>query len=102
MNMPPTPRFDPTINLGHVLTACAFLASAGGAYFALKSDISTMAYRVTTIEVAAARTSEAIERLTAVIVTAARQEERVTYIERRIDASERRLERLERRPSSPQ
>lgn len=36
-------HFDPTINLGHVITATTFLVAAVGAYVTLKGDIATLA-----------------------------------------------------------
>jgi|LNAP01.1.fsa_nt_gb hypothetical protein len=35
-------HFDPTINLGHVLTAATFLIAAAGAYATLDSRVSTL------------------------------------------------------------
>lgn len=35
-------HFDPTINLGHVITAATFLLAAAGAYATLDSRVSTL------------------------------------------------------------
>lgn len=37
------PRFDPTINLGHVITATMTLVAIGGAWATFKSDVAALA-----------------------------------------------------------
>ena len=37
------PRFDPTINLGHLLTATVTLLAIGGAWATFKSDVASLA-----------------------------------------------------------
>jgi hypothetical protein len=50
------------------------------------------------IEKAAERTSTAIDRLTKILVTDARQDERLKALELRIEGIDRRVDRLERSP----
>lgn len=37
------PRFDPTVNLGHVITATMTLAAIAGAWATFKSDVASLA-----------------------------------------------------------
>ena len=43
-------RWDPTINLGHVLTFFGFLATGSVAYFDLRERLAVQEVRVSTIE----------------------------------------------------
>ena len=93
--MPALPRFDATVNWGHVLTAVTLLIAAGGSYYALRNDIHAVEGRVAVVEKAAERMSLAIDRLTSILITTARQDERIKALELRLDAVDRRIDRLE-------
>lgn len=75
------PVFDPTINYGHVLTAVSFLLAAMGAYYGMRAEMSSMDLRVAKIEIT-------LQQLANVVVLAARQDERIVAIERRVDRIE--------------
>jgi hypothetical protein len=70
------PRFDPTINLGHLLSlAGVTIAVAGGWYVA--------DWRLSALE-------RQMERLSAVVTESARNDERLKEVKRRLDSLERR------------
>ena len=77
------PRFDPTINYGHVLTAVSFITAGIGAYFGMSAELRNVDQRVAKIE-------STLHQLANVLVITARQDERLIAIERRVD----RLEQL--------
>src|SRR5437868_261564 len=76
------PKFDPTI-YGHVLTAISIvISSAGtGACYSMSSELHNVDRRVAKIE-------STLQQLASVMVVAARQDERLISIERRIDRLE--------------
>lgn len=77
----PMPRFDPTINYGHILTAVSFIAAGAGAYYGMKIELHHVDQRVEKIE-------STLAQLTNVVVLTARQDERLNAIERRVDRIE--------------
>jgi hypothetical protein len=40
------PRFDPTINYGHVLTVSSFLIAAASAYYGMRAELQNVDQRV--------------------------------------------------------
>lgn len=48
------PRYDPTVNLGHVLTFIGFIATGAAGYFDLRERVSLTDGRVDAVEKAAA------------------------------------------------
>jgi hypothetical protein len=81
-----TPKFDPTINYGHVLTALSIVIAGTGAYYGMSSELHNVDQRVAKIEAT-------LQQLANVMVLTARQDERIIAIERRVD----RLEEAPRR-----
>ena len=75
------PRFDPTINYGHILTAISFLAAALAAFIGTKVELQNLDQRVAKIEAT-------LQQLANVVVITARQDERLKAIERRVDRLE--------------
>jgi hypothetical protein len=70
------PRFDPTVNLGHLLTMTAVMVSlVGGAY--------VFDYRLTAIE-------KQLEKMQSVFLATAVFEERLNSVNRRLDSLEAR------------
>lgn len=69
------PRFDPSINLGHVITICSVLVTMVGGWF-------TFDYRLKSIE-------DQVRGIPSVIVEAARMDERMADLRRRVDNLER-------------
>lgn len=55
-------KFDPTINLGHVLTAGVFLASAGIAYATVTARLDVNEREITRVERQAGEKVDRIER----------------------------------------
>jgi len=80
------PRFDPTINLGHLLTFLGLCLAALGAYYGAKAELASVAMRLTIVE-------KQIEKMSQILITDARQDERTTAIERRLDRLEQQLHR---------
>lgn len=75
------PRFDPTINYGHVLTAISFIVAGTGAYYGMRAELLNVDQRVAKIEAT-------LQQLANVVVLTARQDERLNAIERRVDRLE--------------
>jgi hypothetical protein len=46
----PNVKFDPTVNLGHIISAIVMIISMIATYFALKSDIRDHESRLTVVE----------------------------------------------------
>ena len=80
------PKFDPTINYGHVLTALSIVIAGTGAYYGMSSELHNVDQRVAKIEAT-------LQQLANVMVLTARPDERLIAIERRVD----RLEEAPRR-----
>lgn len=71
-----TPRFDPTINLGHLI-------SLGGVIVVVGASLYLTDYRLNALE-------KNVEKLSIVVVQAARTDERLKDFGRRLDLLERR------------
>jgi hypothetical protein len=78
----PKPFFDPTINYGHILTVVSFIMAGTAAFFGVRTELHNVDYRVARIE-------NTLQQLANVIVLTARQDERLTAIERRVDRLEK-------------
>ena len=78
----PKPRFDPTINYGHILTAVSFIIAGTAAYYGMRAELQNVDQRVARIE-------STLQQLANVVVLTARQDEKLTAIERRVDRIER-------------
>jgi hypothetical protein len=89
MNDIPRPRFDPTVNLGHVLSILSFVGMAVAAYYAMKGDIDKLESRMVTVERTAGDVASSVSRLTDVVVITARQDERLNALGARVDRIER-------------
>jgi hypothetical protein len=77
----PRPRFDPTINYGHILTAVSFIVAGAGAYYGMRAELQSVNQRVAKIEMT-------LQQLASVVVLTARQDEKLNAIERRVDRIE--------------
>jgi hypothetical protein len=86
----PKPRFDPTINLGHLLTFGGFILAGVGAWYGVKSEVANIEYRISSIDKTVERLTTNVEKLTAITVVTARQDEQIAAMRTRIDALERR------------
>ena len=75
------PLFDPTINYGHLLTAVSLIIAGAGAYYGMRAELHNVDQRVAKIEAT-------LQQLASVVVLAARQDERLNAIERRVDRLE--------------
>lgn len=90
LQIAPKPRFDPTINLGHLLTFGGFILAGLGAWYGVKSEVANIEYRIGSIEKTAERLTVNVEKLTAITVITARQDEQINAMRARIEAMERR------------
>jgi hypothetical protein len=68
------PRFDPTVNLGHIITFIGFFATIVGGWYVVD-------YRLASVE-------KQIERLSVVVIEQARIAEWRSQIDRRLDRLE--------------
>ena len=75
------PKFDPTINYGHVLTVSSFLIAAASAYYGMRAELQNVDLRVAKIE-------NTLQQVANVLVQSARQDEKMIAIERRLDRLE--------------
>lgn len=57
-------RYDPTINLGHILSAFAMLACVTAAYYDNRTDIKLEQQKTSTLELQLNKTNEQVARLT--------------------------------------
>ena len=74
----PKPRFDSTINDGHMLTMISFIVAGTAAYFGLKAGLQNVDQRAAKIETTP-------QQLANVVILTARQGERLNAIERPVD-----------------
>ncbi len=74
-------RLDPTINYGHILTVVSFIMAGVGAYFGLRGELLNVDLRVAKIE-------STLQQLANVVILTARQDEKLTAVERRVDRIE--------------
>lgn len=80
--MRPRPRFDPTINYGHILTALTLIIAGAGAYFGMRAELQNVDLRVAKLE-------STLQQLASVVVLTARQDEKLIGLERRLERLER-------------
>lgn len=85
-------KFDPTINLGHILTFAGFILAGIGAWYGVKSELQGVEYRITSIEKTAERLTVNVEKLTTITVITARQDEQLGAMKMRIDSLEKRVQ----------
>jgi hypothetical protein len=76
------PRFDPTVNLGHLLTFGGFIVSGLVAFFSVKGELGTVGDRVGRIETQ-------LERVAQLMVSGARQDAEIGELRRRMDRIDR-------------
>lgn len=79
-------KFDPVINYGHLIQLIGFVTVIVVGYFAMRSDITLLDARMAKVETT-------LERLALLIITDAKQEERLLSMDRRLDRLERATER---------
>ena len=72
-NRQPKPRFDPTINYGHILTAVSLIVAGAGAYYGMRAELQNVDQRVAKIE-------STLQQLANVVVLTARQDEKLNAI----------------------
>jgi hypothetical protein len=84
------PKFDPTINLGHLITICVLMFGLLAGWYGLKEEVRSVKAEVTAVAVRVAvtersydRLAASIERLSLIFETSARIDERLKALERR-------------------
>ncbi len=77
----PKPRFDPTVNLGHVITFVGFIVAGIGAYAGASAELKAINLRLEVVE-------RQIEKMSEVVITTVRQSERMAQFERRLEKLE--------------
>lgn len=86
-------RFDPTINLGHILSAMTIVALGIGGWFALKGDVSSVKTEVAAVRQSTVELTAKVGQITEVLVTTARQEEKINALNGRVERVERAVSR---------
>jgi hypothetical protein len=76
----PRPHFDATVNWGHVLIVVTFIITAAGQWYLTD-------YRLRSVE---EQVKSGLANLGTLVVTSARQDERISEFGRRLDRIERR------------
>lgn len=71
------------LNLGHVLTIAAMLGGGLSAYYGMKADLQSVDLRVSRMETA-------LSQLTQITITTARQDEKLSAMEQRLNRLEAR------------
>lgn len=93
--------FDLTINIGHVLTVLAMIGAGFGFMMLIQRRLDAQALRMNHMELSltqiAAETQQDVKQLTAVMLTQARHDERITSIDYRMLSQGRRLDEAIRR-----
>jgi K+/H+ antiporter YhaU regulatory subunit KhtT len=69
--------FDLTVNLGNLLTIISFLVGGVTFVYAIRSDVKTIQARLMLVE-------EELDQLTGVLVSLARQDERLNYLNKEL------------------
>ena len=84
------PRFDPTINLGHILSLLAFLGTGLAAWQSMRTEITTLDGRLREQEKTIESVAMSVNKMAEVMVISARQDERLTAIIGRVERLEQR------------
>lgn len=74
-------EFSPQITLGHIVEAAGFILAGLGVIYSTRIDVRTLKVDVTSIK-------EDMKQFTNILVNIARQDERLTSIDKRIDKLE--------------
>ncbi|WP_454684008.1 hypothetical protein [Ancylobacter moscoviensis] len=77
------PRFDPTINLGHILTMGSVLATMVAGYASLSTRMGVVEAQIATMTTLMERSIRADEQLQAMRTQATKLEERLERLEQR-------------------
>lgn len=88
--------FDWTINIGHLLTVATFIVGGLGFMFAVRADVQVMQRAEMNVGDRLRAVETQIKQMTDVVVTLARQDERLTAHGNRIDRLDERMDTLER------
>lgn len=79
--MSKTPRFDPTVNLGHILTFGGFIIAGSAAFYAVKTDVAVVGERIGRVE-------QQLVRVAELMVSGARQDIEIAELKRRVNKLE--------------
>jgi hypothetical protein len=77
----PQPRFDPTINLGHILTFLGFMAAGFGAYSSVRAEMAVYQVQIGGVE-------KRLDTLSTVVIQNTRLEVEVSEMRRRLERFE--------------
>lgn len=84
-------RYDPTINLGHVLTFLGFLAVGTSTWYGMRAEIAEVRTHLTFVGRSTEKLATDVDKLTTLTIASAQQSERIHELMRRLDNAERRL-----------
>lgn len=76
-------QFDPTINLGHLVTFAGFVIGGLGVVFTLRAEVRGLTGRIIDVETE-------LRKMSDVLVTLGRQDEQIKAVHHRLDSLERR------------
>lgn len=87
----PKPHFDPTFNMGHVFIVLSLMTSAAGAYYGVKADVGSVKVEVETVRTDVRRVEDRVNGIAQVVVTDARQDEKIASQAEKIRDIDRRV-----------
>lgn len=77
--------FDPTINLGNILTIAGFIVGGWVFIWAMRSRLDVLTVEIRVLKENSVEQNKQLIEFAKALVSLARQEERVSALERRID-----------------
>lgn len=85
-------QLDWTINVGHIIILLGFLGSLIGMYFGLKQGVAILAVKLETLGGRMINVENDIKGINNILRDVAVQDERMNYIEQRIDSIDKKTE----------
>lgn len=89
--------FDWSINLGHVLTLCIYVAAVFAAFFAIKTEVAIMAERLQTLGGRVLNVESNLKELTHIAISIAETKKALENMDDRFNEQSRRMNNIEAR-----
>lgn len=91
----PSPRFDPTINLGHIFTFFGFLLAAAGAYYGIRMETQAISFKVDATAERVVKMEGRVEEITDLMLVDARREAEIKALRDKVAELNQRVDRLQ-------
>lgn len=82
-------HFEPVLTIGQLLTAVTIAVGGAGVVYAMRSDLNVIDTRVAALRDQVQHLATTVERLAAITIETARQDERLRNLEIRVQRIER-------------